>query len=66
LRAANAPRSLLIQEGVGRHHGRSDFDTAIERHPKRDRVKIGMTGKFLPFRYYGTKGNEQALGYREE
>jgi len=25
-----------------------------------------MTGKFLPFRYYGTKGNEQALGYREE
>jgi len=45
-----------------------DFDMAIERQadPKGDRVKIGMTGKFLPFRYYGAKGNEQALGYREE
>jgi cyanate lyase len=45
-----------------------DFDMAIERQadPKGDRVKIGMTGKFLPFRYYGATGNEQALGYREE
>jgi hypothetical protein len=34
--------------------------------PKGDRVKIGMTGKFLPFKYYGAKGNEQGLGYREE
>ena len=45
-----------------------DFDMAIERQadPKGDRVKIGMTGKFLPFKYYGAKGNEQALGYKEE
>jgi len=45
-----------------------DFDMIIERQvdPKGDRVKIGMTGKFLPFKYYGAKGNEQALGYREE
>src|SRR3954468_12080078 len=45
-----------------------DFDMAIERQadPKGDRVKIGMTGKFLPFRYYGAKGNELALGYKEE
>ena len=45
-----------------------DFDMAIERQadPKGDRVRIGMTGKFLPFKYYGAKGNEQALGYREE
>jgi cyanate lyase len=45
-----------------------DFDMAIERvaNPKGDRVKIGMTGKFLPFKYYGAKGNEQALGYKEE
>src|SRR3954470_13378611 len=45
-----------------------DFDMTIERQsdPKGDRVKIGMTGKFLPFKYYGAKGNEQALGYREE
>ena len=45
-----------------------DFDFTMERQadPKGDRVKIGMTGKFLPFKYYGAKGNEQALGYREE
>jgi len=45
-----------------------DFDFTMERQadPKGDRVKIGMTGKFLPFKYYGAKGNEQALGYKEE
>jgi len=45
-----------------------DFDMTMERQadPKGDRVKIGMTGKFLPFKYYGAKGNEQALGYKEE
>jgi cyanate lyase len=45
-----------------------DFDMTMERQadPKGDRVKIGMSGKFLPFKYYGAKGNEQALGYREE
>ena len=45
-----------------------DFDMMIERQPdpKGDRVKVGMTGKFLPFKYYGAKGNEQALGYKEE
>ena len=34
--------------------------------PKGDRVKLGMTGKFLPFKYDGASGNEQAYGYREE
>ncbi len=45
-----------------------DFDMTIDRQPdpKGDRVKIAMTGKFLPFKYYGATGNEQALGYREE
>ena len=45
-----------------------DFDMTMERQadPKGDRVKIAMTGKFLPFKYYGAKGNEQALGYKEE
>jgi cyanate lyase len=40
----------------------------VERQadPKGDRVKIAMTGKFLPFKYYGATGNEQALGYKEE
>ncbi len=32
-----------------------DFDMSIERqpHPKGERVKLVMTGKFLPFKYYG-------------
>ena len=45
-----------------------DFDMTIERQadPRGDRVRIGMTGKFLPFKYYGAEGNAQAYGYREE
>jgi len=45
-----------------------DFDMVIERlpDPKGDRVKIGMSGKFLPFKYYGASGNQQAYGYKEE
>ncbi len=44
-----------------------DFDMTIERQadPKGDRVKISMTGKFLPFKYYGASGNAQAYGYEE-
>jgi cyanate lyase len=45
-----------------------DFDFTIERQadPKGDRVKIGMSGKFLPYKYYGATGNAQAYGYKEE
>ena len=45
-----------------------DFDMQIERQAdaKGDRVKIAMTGKFLPFKYYGATGNAQAYGYKEE
>ena len=45
-----------------------DFDMMIERQPdpKGDRVKVGMTGKFLPFKYYGATGNALAYGYKEE
>jgi cyanate lyase len=44
-----------------------DFDLQIDRlpHAKGDRVQITMSGKFLPFKYYG---NEQGLpenGLRE-
>jgi cyanate lyase len=37
-----------------------DFDMEIERlpNPKGDRVKIVMSGKFLPYKYYG---NEQGI-----
>jgi cyanate lyase len=45
-----------------------DFDMQIERQPdpRGDRVKIGMTGKFLPYKYYGATGNIQAYGFKEE
>jgi len=45
-----------------------DFDMEISRQsdPKGDRVKIGLTGKFLPFKYYGATGNELAVGLKEE
>jgi len=45
-----------------------DFDMVIDRQPdpKGDRVKLGMTGKFLPFKYYGATGNSQQYGYKEE
>jgi cyanate lyase len=37
-----------------------DFDMEIERlpNPKGDRVKVTMSGKFLPYKYYG---NEQGI-----
>ncbi|MCX7298703.1 MAG: hypothetical protein NTU64_17975 [Hyphomicrobiales bacterium] len=55
-------------EGTRRHHGRSDFDCDIARQAdaKGDRVKLGMTGKFLPFKDDGAKGNEVAYGLKEE
>ena len=45
-----------------------DFDMEIERQPdpRGDRVKIGMTGKFLPFKYFGATGNMPAYGFKEE
>jgi cyanate lyase len=45
-----------------------DFDMDIVRKsdPKGDRVSLGMTGKFLPYKYYGATGNDLALGLKEE
>src|SRR6201997_3420843 len=45
-----------------------DFDMTIERQPdpKGDRVKIGMSGKFLPYKYFGATGDAQTYGYKEE
>jgi cyanate lyase len=45
-----------------------DFDLAIERQPdpKGDRVKITMSGKFLPYKYYGSTGNVPGYGHKEE
>jgi cyanate lyase len=45
-----------------------DFDMQIERlpNPKGDRVKITMSGKFLPYKYYGNSGNVPEYGFKEE
>jgi cyanate lyase len=60
---------LLIEEEFGDGiMSAIDFDMTIDRQadPKGDRVKLAMTGKFLPFKYYGATGNSQAYGYKEE
>ncbi len=45
-----------------------DFDLAFERQPdpRGDRVKLTMSGKFLPYKYYGASGNVPAYGYKED
>ena len=45
-----------------------DFDMTMERlaNPKGDRVKITMSGKFLPYKYYGATGNVPEYGFKEE
>ncbi len=44
-----------------------DFDMVMERvaNPKGDRVKISMSGKFLPYKYYGASGNVPEYGFKE-
>jgi cyanate lyase len=45
-----------------------DFDLAMERRsdPRGDRVAITMSGKFLPYKYYGASGNAPQYGTKEE
>jgi cyanate lyase len=45
-----------------------DFEMTMERQPdpKGDLEKIAMSGKFLPYKYYGASGNVPTLGYKVE
>jgi cyanate lyase len=45
-----------------------DFDFEIERvaNPRGDRVKITMSGKFLPYKYYGNEQGIPDYGYKED
>ncbi len=45
-----------------------DFDMQIERlaNPKGDRVKLTMSGKFLPYKYYGAEDGIPEYGLKEE
>jgi cyanate lyase len=66
----NAPAwKALIEEEFGDGiMSAIDFDLLLERQPdpRGDRVKLTMSGKFLPYKYYGATGNNQALGYKED
>ena len=44
-----------------------DFDMVMQRiaNPKGDRVQITMSGKFLPYKYYGASGNVPEYGFKE-
>ncbi len=43
-----------------------DFDFVRVANPKGDRVKITMSGKFLPYKYYGATGNVPEYGFKED
>jgi cyanate lyase len=45
-----------------------DFDLKLDRlaNPKGDRVQLIMSGKFLPYRYYGAEQGVPEYGFKEE
>jgi cyanate lyase len=43
-----------------------DLDMSREAHEKGDRVRLTLSGKFLPYRYYGAQQGIPELGYKEE
>jgi len=45
-----------------------DFDLEFDRlpHPKGDRVRLVMSGKFLPYKYYGAEQGVPEYGFKEE
>ena len=56
------------EDWAKRHSGACEARTRnLERlaNPKGDRVKITMSGKFLPYKYYGNSADSQEYGYKE-
>jgi cyanate lyase len=45
-----------------------DLDLELDRlaHPKGDRVRLVMSGKFLPYKYYGAEQGVSEYGFKEE
>jgi len=45
-----------------------DFDLEFDRlpNPKGDRVRLMMSGKFLPYKYYGAEQGVPEYGFKEE
>ena len=60
-------RALIEEEFGDGIMSAIDFDMVMERlpNPKGDRVKITMSGKFLPYKYYGASGNVPEYGFKE-
>src|SRR6516162_271756 len=59
----------LIQEEFGDGiMSAIDFDMTMEPmpDPKGDRVRISMSGKFLPYKYFDNTGNTPGYGYKED
>lgn len=59
----------LIQEEFGDGiMSAIDFDLDLRREadPKGDRVRISMSGKFLPFKYYGNQQGVRGDGLKDE
>ncbi|HEY3918904.1 MAG TPA: cyanase [Stellaceae bacterium] len=65
----NAPAwKALIEEEFGDGiMSAIDFDIALARepNPKGDRVRITMSGKFLPYKYYGNQQGVPDYGFKE-
>lgn len=58
----------LIQEEFGDGiMSAIDFNVAFERepNPKGDRVRVSMSGKFLPYKYYGNEQGIPDYGFKE-
>jgi cyanate lyase len=43
-----------------------EFDFEREPNPKGDRVRITMSGKFLPYKYYGNEQGIPDYGFKED
>ena len=53
-----------MTRGRGKAH-HDVVDKAGGPDPRGDRVKITMSGKFLPYKYYGASGNVPEYGFKE-
>ena len=56
-----APRAVIT-------HAHSDHASRLDRlaHPKGDRVRLVMSGKFLPYKYYRAEQGVPGYGLKEE
>ena len=68
-RWSTARRESADRGGIRRRHHVGDRfrpGARAQAHPKGDRVKIAMSGKFLPYKYYGAQQGMPEYGFKEE